>query len=85
MYILAIIGLIFLMWFLSKGLTRFGKWLERTGDTLINLSTALRKTGIKPRTNKASQSVTKCNQLNTDKKFNEAIKKEIEELTNPEE
>jgi len=75
--LLAIVGLLFLVWYLGKGLVKAGGWLERFGGALVDCSTALRR---KPRP-KIHARVEKPATDPEDEKFKDRVKKEIEELT----
>lgn len=90
--ILAFIGLVVIIWFIGKLLSRFGSWMEHTGDTLVDISASLRRAQRVERTdsNKISDKIKglkgEC-RGNEDEDFRRTweeanIQGEIEELTN---
>lgn len=88
MWLLAMIGLIFLLWYLSKGLKKLGSFLESLGDRIAEERALREKTdaNIQKLLSKMSKSKKKTwtkiiNGQDTDEQYLKKIKKEIDEMT----
>jgi hypothetical protein len=85
MAFLAIIGLIAILWFLSKGLKLLGNFLTNLGDEMISYSISVKKTkwDNKETENNVSELKNKLDVVkeNSDRSFKSKIQKEIEDLT----
>ena len=84
--ILAIIGLMFICWWLSKKLKFLGNFLDNLGDQMAEKSVTRERTGASRK--KALDDIKKANEKihaikgsGTDEQFKDAIQKEIDELT----
>jgi len=85
--ILAIIGLIFICWWLSKKLNKLGNFLDKLGDQMAENSVTKERTGASRK--KALQNIKRAREKiqaikgdGTDEQYNDAVQKEIEKLTN---
>ena len=88
MAFLAIIGLIAILWFLSRGLKRLGNFLNRVGDNMISYSVTVRRTkrdnGSKKNVLDLKDKLEAVKETEEDRNFKSNIRSEIEELTGTE-
>ena len=85
--ILAFVGLAFIIWYVSKGLKRFGRWCDVVAEAMVDRSVSA--TRIQCRNTKSlkytREKIKKFKNDCDDKEFNDRIRKEIDELTGGEE
>ena len=87
MVLLSIIGLLFILWYASKGLRRLGNFLDRLGDEMINYSNTKQRpsyTPIKRNVSKLQEKLVAVKETEEDRIFKSDIRKEIDELTGEE-
>jgi len=84
-FLLAMIGLIFLLWYLSKGLKKLGSFLEQLGERIED------ERALRTKTNaniekllsqiKSAREKKKIINKDTDEQYIKKVKKEIDEIT----
>ncbi|RKY80931.1 hypothetical protein DRQ07_04980 [candidate division KSB1 bacterium] len=84
-FLFAMIGLIFLLWYLSKGLKKLGSFLEQLGERIEDERALRTKTNanIEKLISQIKGAQKKRNIINkdTDEQYLRRIKKEIDEIT----
>jgi hypothetical protein len=87
MALLAIIGLIAILWFFARGLKRVGDFLERIGDNMINYSTTKNthytwsSTEQVKNVSELKNKLEAVKETEEDRNFKSSVRNEIEELT----
>ena len=80
--LLALIGLIFLLWYASKALNKVGKFFDRMAETFMDdrfsYSMKTRRTSM---SKKIKEKINTVKGQGTDKEYWDQVKGEIDELT----
>lgn len=85
--LLALIGLIVVLWIVSKGLKRLGTALTNVGDALIDMAAEAHKNRNNPSAEKIQQKLNKIeNKIKSlkgdeDAQYHEKVRREIDEIT----
>jgi len=88
--ILAIIGLIVVLWLASKGLTKIGDNLVRFGDSLMDIAARMHKEDVRTAEDLKDQLDRMENKIGSvkgdeDAEYLERVRKEIDDLTGSDE